>query len=204
MQLIHARYAGRKDQNYTELLLGRQILAAARGQLKQQRRSLAAHLRKTKCRAKRQGYALGLKHAQQELAKLKLAQLSDLKAYQARLLQALKDDCVKLIIEVTKQILGSDTKRKPASVLKRLERALKQLNKANPEAIFLNPKQLETLLPELQRTFGSNVDFQADPCLAFGNARIETKFGLVELCWQDHLEQIRRLLNENLELCKDA
>lgn len=110
-----------------------------------------------------------------------------------------KKEICELAIIIAKEVIADETEKRPASLSKRVERALKESIGAQQIKLHVNPADLESINQELttiskQVSASSNFILVEDSTVNTACAKIETEISIIEANIDTHLEAIRSYL----------
>ena len=156
---------------------------AASADLSNKRKALADSLKSLKKRAYaagfRQGYSDGQSRALSGLA-------DDAERYRSVLLSA-GTDCLNLVMQIVREIIGEKTSLETAGLEYRIKTALKALALSQDYQVTLNPEDASKIPMA-----------HSSSAISKGNAMIETAGGSIILDLDQQLKQIEKLLHSRL------
>lgn len=188
-RVINATYAGSPCAHPADLLkTARQYLTEIEAAKSTLRSRLAGRLRQLRVRCHR---AAGLRAAHRLEHKLALG-LEHFERARDALIKETSRQALSLALSIAEEIVGDEVKRKPASLLRRIRKALDEIKPGHVAGIMVPPgcKDKASDLPNA---------LMEDDSLAPGNAVISTNAGKITLNWNDHLRNVARRLYSELE-----
>lgn len=194
-KIIKTKYISTANLNYDPAEDANKLIQYAQNYaiklLQETRAKTAKQILNARRRCKRISYKIGSERASLELANLIKTQMCSVDEY----MKNLKEDCFNTSLNLIKNILQTEMKKSSTSLYQRLNKVLNSISDKHNLKIFVNPLDYPKLIkldPLLENSLFKSEEIK------IGNATINTPIGSTEINWQEHLQLLFTIIQNQI------